>query len=118
NSAVRIFSGGTTGMSWLSANWRTGEGVVCWPRPAGRSGWVTTPTTGSDPWTSWAKVAEAIPGVPMNTIGHDWDMTDLSAGYLNLLSLGREEENRSVRSRRASHRAPGPCRCAAFSCGD
>ena len=26
---------------------RTGEGEVFWPRPEGRSGWVTTPTTES-----------------------------------------------------------------------
>jgi len=56
-------------MPRASADLRTGEGDFVCPLPDGRSGWVTTPTTGSDPAKRPSKVVAAISGVPMNTIG-------------------------------------------------
>ena len=50
-------------MPRASATLRTGEGDFVCPLPDGRSGWVTTPTTGSDPAKRPSKVAAAIWGV-------------------------------------------------------
>ena len=76
NSGVRIFSAASTGMCRDSANLRTGETEVFWPRPALLSGWVTTPTTVSGPLRSCSRVAAAICGVPMKMMRQGAVMID------------------------------------------
>ena len=44
-SSERTRAGCSGTMPWASANSLIAHGVSCRPRPAGRSGWVTTPTT-------------------------------------------------------------------------
>src|ERR1700724_4486059 len=47
----------------------TGETEVSWPRPRGRSGWVTTPSIWKPGWAiRWRNVGTANAGVPQKTI--------------------------------------------------
>ena len=45
----------------------TGPGVTRWPRPRGRSGWVTTPAVSCRDPSSASSVGTANRGVPKNT---------------------------------------------------
>src|SRR5690606_32336056 len=48
-----------------------GDGTSRWPRPAGRSGWVRTPTTGWREARRLASARSAKTGVPANTTRRD-----------------------------------------------
>ncbi len=63
-----IFVGCRTGSCSRWAICFTGEGVRVWPRPFGRSGCVTMPTTWSSDLKSASREGTANSGVPMNTI--------------------------------------------------
>ncbi len=65
-SSLRSDFGWYIGMPACSATTFTGEGRNCRPRPAGRSGWVTTPTTVCVS-ISFCKLGTEKSGVPMNT---------------------------------------------------
>src|SRR4051812_37253004 len=54
-------------MPWARAAAFTGLGRRARPRPAGRSGWVKTPTTSCGLATSRSSVGTANSGLPMNT---------------------------------------------------
>src|SRR5215470_15951503 len=55
-------------MPWRTATRFTSGVAVARPRPRGRSGWQTTPTTGSGRARSASSVGHANAGVPMNTM--------------------------------------------------
>jgi hypothetical protein len=77
------------GMPSRSAALRTGEATRSLPLPAGRSGWVTTPTTLSGPSQSVSKVTAAVTGVPMKIIDQFVDIAkNLDAAPMGLQRIG------------------------------
>ncbi len=68
NSGAFIFSGCRMGSRCWRASTLMGEGVKVCPRPFGRSGCVTTPTTWSSDRSKASSDGTAKSGVPMKTI--------------------------------------------------
>src|SRR5436190_12093705 len=66
-SGRRTRSGWNTGSPRRSAASLTGGAAGCWPRPRGRSGWVTTASTSCPASTIRSSVGTANAGVPRKT---------------------------------------------------
>src|SRR5579872_4622749 len=84
-SGRRTRSGWYTGRPRRSAVSFTGGGAGCWPRPRGRSGWVTTSRTWWPALAMRSSVGTANAGVPRKTrrIGASAPL----AGALHLFDL-------------------------------
>src|ERR1700679_2033423 len=91
-SSARIFCGWYTGIPAATAASFTGELDVSWPRPRGRSGCVTTPSTlNSLSASSSRRVGRANAGVPQKTILSGGTRVLPLAGFFQLANFALDQ---------------------------